>query len=147
MTREQLQHPDVVPGAGGGPEAGLEVAAEDGERGGELPVAVDRGVVERRRLAFQRHQEMPGVEHLLASAVAARVRGDDLAVGHHRDALDVPLDRHGAERPAPGHAVAIAVEGHGLVLVHLAALKHAGVEGALGHRQRRGLVVREAGAD
>src|SRR6516164_11487434 len=98
-----------MPGTGGGSEPGFEVAAQAGESRRQLPVAVDRGVVECRRFALQDHQEMPGVEDLLAPTVAARVRGDDLAVGHDRDAIDVALDGHGSEGPAPGHAVAVAV--------------------------------------
>jgi len=142
-----LQDSDEVPDSGTGSESGFEVAAEIGERSGELPVAVDRGVIEGRRFAFQNSQKMQGIEHFLAAAVASSVAGDDLPVGHHRDAIDVPFHRHDAERPTPRYAVTVAVVGHGLVLVHLAALHHTGIERPFGNRQGRRLVLLEAGAD
>ena len=42
---------------------------------------------------------------------------DDLALGHDHHAVDVALDRDHPERECPGHAVAVAVEGDGLILV------------------------------
>ena len=50
-------------------EPGFEVAAEVGERGRELPVAVDRSMIERGRLAFQNRQKMQRIEHFFAAAV------------------------------------------------------------------------------
>ncbi len=92
---EQLQHADKLPGPRAWSEPRFEVASKRGVRGRELPVAVDRGVVERRRLALQSHQEMQGIEQLLAAAVAPLVRGNDLPVGHHLDVIDVALHGHG----------------------------------------------------
>ena len=59
----------------------------------------------------------------------ALVGRDDLASSHDHDPVDVTLDRHHLEREPPGHAVPIAVEGNGLVLVHRSRrTDHAGVE-------------------
>ena len=68
-----------------------------------------------------------------------RVRRDDLASGHDHDPVDVALDRHHLERERPRHAVAIAVESDGLILVHRdRGTDHAGVEPMLGQRRRGG---------
>ena len=53
VTFEQLQDADELPGSGGLAEPVLEVAAKISERGRQWPVAVDRSVIQRRRLAFQ----------------------------------------------------------------------------------------------
>ena len=52
VLAEQLQHADELSGSSLWSEPAFEVAAEVGERGRELPVAVDRRVIERRRFAF-----------------------------------------------------------------------------------------------
>lgn len=57
---EELQHADVMAGTNCDHEPGFEVAAEVGECGRELPVAVDRRVVERGGFAFQNHQKLQG---------------------------------------------------------------------------------------
>src|SRR6185312_16575344 len=97
VLREQLQHADVMANAADAPESSFEVASQVGERRGQLPVTVDRSVVERRRLAWQNRQEMPRIKQLLAAAVAAWVRGDHLSVSDNFDTIDVALDRHSAE--------------------------------------------------
>ena len=56
--------------------------------------AVDGSMVECGRLAFENHQKMQRIEHLVAVAVAPHVLGDDLAIGDHLDAIDVALHRH-----------------------------------------------------
>jgi hypothetical protein len=55
--------------------------------------------------------------------------GDHLAGGHDLDVVHVALDRHRLESGGPWRAVAIVVKADGLVLVHLARLEYAGVEG------------------
>lgn len=134
MMGEQLQHTDVLAVAGSLSEPGFEITAEIGICCRELPVAVDRGMVERRRLAFQNDQKMQRIEHFFTAAIAPPVRGDDLAVGHDLDAIDVALNGHRTERPPPWHTVTVAVEWGRLVFIHLAGFKYAGVERTCGHR-------------
>jgi hypothetical protein len=54
--------------------------------------------------------------------------GDHLAVGDHLDVVHVALDRHCLKGGRARRAVAIVVESHGLVLVHLGRLKNARIE-------------------
>ena len=143
---EQLQHADILADAGRRPQPGFEVATQLGERRRQGPVAVDRGVIERRRLALQDREKMQGIEHALAAVVAAPMPRNDLAVGHDVDAIDVALNCHHAERPTPWHTVTVAVERGRLVLVHLPGLHHAGIERMTGERQGRRLVLLEADA-
>jgi hypothetical protein len=119
MLGQELQDPDELPHAGPRPEHLLQDAAKVRKRRGQLPVAVHRGVIQRRRLAFRRDQIMQGIEHRLAVAVTALVAGHHLARGHDREVLDVALHGHGPERPAARHPVGVVVEAHGLILVHL----------------------------
>ena len=56
-----------------------------------------------------------------------------LAPGDDHDPVDVALDRHHLERARPRHAVAVGVEGDGLVLVDDdRGMDHAGVEPVAG---------------
>jgi len=138
-----LQHADVVPGADARPEARDEGRTQIGEHAREWPVAVDRRVIERGRPAFQRPQEVERVEDLLPALVTAKVGGDRGAVADDFDAIDVALDRDGAERPPARDAVAVAIELDRLVLVHRPGLGHARVERVGRDRQRGGAVVLE----
>ncbi len=134
MLGEQLQHADVLAGAGTLSEPGFEVAAEIGERCRELPVAVDRSMVERGRLAFQNDQKMQRIEDFFAVTVAPLVRGNNLAVSHDHNAINVALHGHRTERPAPRHTVTVAVERRRLVFVYLAWVEYTGVERTRGNR-------------
>lgn len=145
MVGERLQHADVLPGAGAGSEPFLRRPTQRGERRGKRPVAVDRRVIERGRLAFQNSQEVRQIEDLLGSAVAPDVRRHDGPVAGHFDAIDVPLHGHGAEGPATRRAVTVAVEPGRLVLVHLGGLNHAVIEAMGRDRQRGGTILLEAG--
>src|ERR1044071_7388301 len=96
---EQLQHADVVPGSRVDSEPTFEGSTELGEAGRQLPVAVHRRVIESGRLAFQRPQEVKGIEDLLPAGVTASVRGDHGPITDYLDAVDVPLHTHAAEGP------------------------------------------------
>ena len=73
---------------------------------------------------------------------------DGLAVRHDHDFVDIALDRHHPEREQPGHAVTVAVEGDGLVLIHGdRRVDHTRVEPMAGQRQRRGQVLGESVLD
>jgi hypothetical protein len=147
VMREQLQDTDVLTGAGAWSEASFQVVAEVSEHRRQLPVAVDGSQIERGRFAFQNHQEMERIEDFFAAAVTPQVCGNDLAVRDDLDAIHVSLHRHGAKGPAAWDTVTIAVEGSRLILVHLAWLEHTGVEGTLGNRESRGLVLLETNID
>ena len=102
MVGQQLEDADILPGAGAETEPLFEVAVQVGERWRQVPIAVDRGVVQGRRFALQNHQKMQGIEHFFAVAIAASVRCHLLPVGDHDDALDVPFHRHRGRRTAAG---------------------------------------------
>jgi len=53
IVGEQLQHADVVSRPDTRAESLLEEATKFGEHTGQLPVAIDRRVIECRRLVFQ----------------------------------------------------------------------------------------------
>lgn len=125
---QQLQDANEVANASGAAVLTLQVGTQFVEDRRQLPVAEDVGVIQRRRLAAEDFQVMKRVEVLLESAVQARMPGHDLVAGHDDDLVNIALHRHGAKGVAARHAVAVAVETHRLVLVHLRRLRDAGVE-------------------
>lgn len=128
---QQLHDAAVVLDAAAAPVLLLQVGAQLAKERRQLPALEDRGMVQRRRLALERRQVVVRIEALLVRAVRARMPGKLLAVGpHERDVLHVALDRHGLEGGRARRAVAIAVEAHRLVLVHLGRLEDARIEGA-----------------
>src|SRR5579872_1020590 len=70
MLAEQLQDPDEVLRAAALSEPHFEVAAQFGERGGEMPIPVERRMIEGGRLALQNREKMQRIEHFFAAAVA-----------------------------------------------------------------------------
>ncbi len=125
---QELQDADEVPNPSGSAVLTFQVGTQFVEDRGELPVAEDVGVIQRRRLASEDFQVMKRVEVLLEVAVQARMPGHDLVAGHDDDLVHVALHRHGPKGVAARHAVVVAVETHGLILVHLRRLRDAGVE-------------------
>jgi hypothetical protein len=89
-------------------------------------------VVQGGGFAVEYLQVVLRIETLFVLAVAARMPGDHLTGGHHLDMVHVAFDRHGLKRYPARDAVAVVVEAHGLVLVHLTRLVDAGIE-----RERR----------
>lgn len=108
---------------------------------------VDVGVVQGRRLAPQRHQVVQRIEHLHALGIRTHVAGNDPALGYHLDALDISLHGNRRESVRTRHAVGVALETHGLVLVHLGRLGHTRVKGSWRQRQSRGTLTLETLAD
>jgi hypothetical protein len=147
MLGQQLQDADVLPRAGRGTMLFFQGLPQVAEHRRQLPVLVNVGVVQRRRLARQRHQVMQRVEHLHALGVTPGVAGDDLATRHHLDALDIGLHRDRAEGVRARHAVGVVIETHRLVFVHLGRLGYAGVERSRRQRQGQGTLALEALAD
>lgn len=144
---EELQDADVVAGTGAEAMMIFEMSAKLGERGRQLPVAVDRGMVQRRWLRLQNHQEVQRIEHPLVPFVTPSVGGDDAVVGDDLDAVDETLDGCRAEGVAPRHTVSVAVEADGLVLVHAAGGNDARLEGPGSHGQGCCSVAVEANVD
>ena len=86
-------------------------------------------MVERHRLVAQRREIVDRVEDQRLLLVTACVRRDGPPFRNEHDAIDVALDGHHPVGEGPRDAVAIAVEGNGLVLVHSdRGIDHAGVE-------------------
>jgi hypothetical protein len=129
---QELQDADEVANASGATVPTFQVGTQVGEDRRQLPVAKDVGVIQRRRLAAEDFQVMKRVEVLLETAVQAWMPGHDLVAGHDDDLVDVALHRDGPKGVAAWHAVVVAVETHGLILVHLRRLGDARVE-----RERR----------
>lgn len=144
---QQLQDANVLSRAGGLAQPSFERLTQATEAGGQLPVAVDGSMIEGGGLGVQNAEKMQRIEHLLATAVAAWMARDDLAVGDQDDAIDVAFDRDDAKGPTSGNAVTVVVEADRLILVDLGRLHDAGVEGTLGDRQRGRSIVLEADAD
>jgi hypothetical protein len=147
MVVQQEQHADELPGTGERPVADLQGASQLGEGRGQHPVAIDRGVIQARRLARERCQVMEGIEHHRAAFVRARMSRDDLPGGRDGDLIDVRLDRHRLKRVDPRHAVGHVVEPDGLVFVDLGGHGEAGIEGPRGQGDGRGAVALEAVGD
>lgn len=144
---QQLQDADELTRPAGRPMAVFELLAESVEDRRQLPIAIDRGMVQRRRSTPQRHQVVDRVQDPFVALIAAFVTGDDGITGHELDAVDVGFDRHRLEGVATWDAVAVGVERGGLILVDLHRLVDAWVERLLGHRPSGGLVAGEPLAD
>ena len=91
-------------------------------------MAIDRRMVQTGWFSAQTLQIVQGIEDLMAMLIAPLMPGHNPPFGHDLHPVHVALDGHGREGIRPRHAVAVAVKGHGLVLVHLARLIDAGIE-------------------
>ena len=100
------------------------------------------------RLVAQRREIVDRVEDQRLLLVTACVRRDGPPFRNEHSAIDVALDGHHPVGEGPRDAVAIAVEGNGLVLVHSnRGIDRAGVERMLGPGRRRGEVLGQTGLD
>lgn len=147
LLGQQLHHAQVVLDAAPRPMLSLQVGAQLGKERRQLPAAEDGGMIQRRRLAFQRLQVMLRIETLLVLAIRPGMLRDHLAGSDHRDVVHIPLDRDRLKRGRPRHAVAVVVEAHRLVLVHLARLEDARIKRERRQRQGVGTFAGEALAD
>jgi hypothetical protein len=107
----------------------LQSSTQFGKERWQLPAAKDVRVVQRRRLAVERLQVVLRIEALLVRPIRPRMPGDHLAVGDHLDVVHVALDRHRLKCRRARRAVAVVVEAHRLVLVHLGRLEDTRIEG------------------
>lgn len=140
---QQLQDSNVLPGSGRQSLPLLEVGPQLLEAGGQLPSVEHEGVVQRRRPATEDRQVVLRLDDPFAPSVTACVAGDHAGAGHHLDPIHVRLDRHRLKGPPPRNAVAVRVEPHRLVLVHLRRCRHERIEGMSRKGQGRLLVLLE----
>jgi hypothetical protein len=126
---QQLQNADVMLAAVARSVLPLQGFTQLVEHGGQLPAAKHVGMVQRRRPTIQPVPIVLGIQDLLVTTIATRVRRDHLVTQHHVDPLDVYLDRHGLEGGRAWHAVAVGVVADHLVLIDLGRVKNTGVEG------------------
>jgi hypothetical protein len=94
----------------------------------QLPLSVHVGVIECRRLTTQRHEIMQRIKDLHSLPIGPRVVSDDLAAGNDIDMMHVGFDGHRLKSKSTGYAVAIPIEAHCLVLIHLGGLPDRRVE-------------------
>ena len=131
MLGQQLQDANELPRAGLRPQPVLQALAHLGEQRRQLPIPEDVGMVQSRRPSSQADQVMQWLKDLLMLLIPARVPGHDLRAGHHLDAVHVALDGYRGKGVSPRHAIAIAVELHGLVFVDLGWPHDAGIKSPL----------------
>lgn len=129
LLRQQLDDADVVLDATAWAVLLLQSGTQLGKERRQLPATKDVRVVQRRGLAVERFQIVLRVKALLVCAVRPRMPGDHLAVGDHLDVVHVALDRYRLKGGRARRAVAVVVEAHGLVLVHLGRLEDTWIEG------------------
>ena len=144
---QQLQDAYVLPGSGRQTLPLLEVGPQLLEAGGQFPAVEHEGVIQRRRPAAEDRQVVLGLDDPFVPGVTALVPGDHAGLGCHLDPIHIRLDRHRLEGPAPRNAVAVRVEPHRLVLVHLGRLRHKRIEDVSRQSQGRLLVLFEQLAD
>ncbi len=144
---QQLQDAYVLPGSGRETLTLLEVRPQLFEAGGQLPAVEHEGMIQRRRPATEDRQVVLGLDDPFAPGVTAWVTGDHAGVGCHFDPIHIRLDRHRLEGPAPRNAVAVRIEPHRLVLVHLGRLRHEWIEGVSREGQSPSLILLEQLAD
>jgi hypothetical protein len=122
VFRQQLQDPHVLPRAGGESLALFEVGPQLIEAGRQLPTGKHEGMVQGGRPATEDSQVVLGLHDPFATGVTAGMTGNHAGPGHHLDPIDIGLDRHGLESPASRNTVAVRIEPHRLVFVHLPGL-------------------------
>jgi len=126
---QQLQDPHVLPGSGGQPLPLLEVGSQLIEARRQLPLGKHEGMIQGGGPATEDGQVMLRLHDPFPAGVAAWVTGNYSCLRDHLDPIHVRLDRHRLERPATRNTVAVGVEPHCLVLVHLGRLGDKRIEG------------------
>ena len=125
-------------GSGRQAESGFQIAAEACEGRRQLPVTVDRGMVQRGGFSLQNDEKMAGFQHPFVLGVTPGMgRHHGRSFGDDVDSVDIPLHGHVPKRPPPGDAVTVAVERHGLIFIHRTGKNDAGVKRMDGRSQGR----------
>jgi hypothetical protein len=125
---QQLQDPHVLPGAGTQSLPLLEVGPQLIEARRQLPLGKHEGMVQGGGPATEDGQVMLRLDNPFPAGVAAWVTGNYPCLRDYLDPIHVRLDRHRLEGPATRNAVAVGVEPHRLILVHLGGLGHERIE-------------------
>ena len=125
LLRQQLQDAHEVTPPRRGAVLLFQALPQFGEHGRQFPVAEDVGVIQCRRPPAQRGQVVQRFHHSGPGLIRSSMTGDLLVAGHHGHGIDVALDRHRLKGKGTRHAVAVVVETHRLVLVHLGWLAEA----------------------
>ncbi len=126
---QQLQDTHVLPRASGQPLPLFEVGPQLVEAGRQFPLDKHEGMVQGGRPATKDRQVVLGRHDPFPAGVTAFVAGNHARAGHHLDPIHVRLDRHRLEGPPTRNAVAVRIQPHRLVLVHLGGLRHERIEG------------------
>ena len=142
-----MQHANELTRPGAESVTSFHTLTKLAEDGGQLPVAVQWSMIERGGLSLQNHQEMQGIQHSLVLSIAADMTSHDVMIGDDFDMIDEPLHADVAEGEVSRHAVAIAVEGDGLIFVDAAGSDEASFEWAGRKWQGGGEVAGESRAD
>jgi hypothetical protein len=128
MTRQQLQHADVLTHSRPDAMSLFQPPAKLGEYRRQLPVPIDVRVIQRGRPTLQCRQVMPRIEQLIARDVTPLVSRHDCVLMNDLNPVDVAFDCHCLKRAVARHAVTDVVEPRELILVDLRFLTHTGVE-------------------
>jgi hypothetical protein len=126
---QQSQDPHVLPGSGGQSLPLLEVGPQLIEACRQRPLGKYEGMIQSRGPAAEDRQVMLRLHDPFPAGVAAWVTGDHPCLRDYLDPIHVRLDRHCLEGPTTRNTVAVGVEPHGLVLVHLGRLGDKRIEG------------------
>jgi hypothetical protein len=119
---QQLQDPHVLPGSGGQPLPLLEVGPQLIEARRQRPLGKHEGMIQGGGPATEDGQVVLRLHDPFPAGVAAWVTGNYPCLRGHLNPIHVRLDRHRLEDPATWNAVAVGVEPHRLILVHLGRL-------------------------
>jgi hypothetical protein len=95
----------------------LQVITEFSKHGRQLPVLEYRRVIQVGRLTAQNDEIMSWIKTVFARIITPLVPSDRLVSDGDLDVIYVALHGCGLEGKRSGHAVAVLVEGHRLVLV------------------------------
>ena len=138
---QQLQDPNVLPRPGGGTLAILEVRPQLVEASRQFPSGKHEGMIQGRRPATENRQIVTRLHDPFPSGVAAVVMGHPPLAGHHLDPIHIRLDRHRPEGPATRNTIAVRIEPHRLILIHLRHLRDKRIERTRRQGQSRLLVL------
>jgi hypothetical protein len=140
---QQLQDPHVLPGSGGQSLTLLEVGPQLVEARRQRPSGKHEGMIQGGGPATEDGQVMLRLHDPFPAGVAAWVAGNDPCLRDHLDPIHIRLDRYCLEGPATRNTIAVGVEPHRLVLVHLGRLGHERIEGPWRQSQSGLLILLE----
>ena len=107
---QELQNPNVLPGATCEPFPFFEVGPQLVEAGRQLPFGKHKGMIQGGRPTAQNRQVMLGRHDPFVTGITTSMTGNDSRTGDHLDPIHVRLDGHRLEGPASRNTVAIRIE-------------------------------------